>query len=506
MKLLKLTVSLFISAALFLMSCIGLCAPSDRFEFIKINYGGKIFDAESFSDGLCSVKNENYDSGYLDANGNIAIDFLFENAGSFSGGIAPACASNSRYGYISKDGLFKIDPAFDEAHSFSSSAALVLKNGTYNYINTEGKTIDIFDTSSYIPQSDINDGVFWVSDKDGNYRLANTEGRLVSNASYQWVSEFSDGVCWVSSNRGDDFYSFDIELIDTKGETIIKSGIFKSASDFSEGVCWAKRTDANGMFLIDKAGNMLTKLDEDAFPSDYSNGLSVLGGSAFLQIYDKNGVCLFISSKYRQVGNNGFSEGLCLVTETATGDYYILKDKNYTPATEGDDAPVYNIKPENQKPNFELVFKIGSPYSIANGEKVLIDPANPDICAETRFGRTMIPTRFLSENMPGWQINWDYLNNCAVLVGDYAAATIKDGQDNISYVSYDKSVGKFIKCQKELDCPAVIIHDRMFLPVRALSEIMNVNIFYDESGIVVFSDTRKSLSHSEAAEMLELLK
>ena len=56
-----------------------------------------------------------------------------------------------------------------------------------------------------------------------------------------------------------------------------------------------------------------------------------------------------------------------------------------------------------------------------------------------------------------------------------------------------------------MDQPPVNLYDRLFLPVRALCDMIGVNVFYDARGLVVVSNTRTSLSYDEASALLAQL-
>src|SRR5690606_7850595 len=56
-------------------------------------------DVGEFSEGLFYAENESGYYGYLDENGNVAIDFLFENATDFKNGLA-IVQKDGKYGII----------------------------------------------------------------------------------------------------------------------------------------------------------------------------------------------------------------------------------------------------------------------------------------------------------------------------------------------------------------------------------------------------------------------
>jgi hypothetical protein len=108
----------------------------------------------SLSDGMAAVRlpgvGENIDDvaakprgqrgkwGYLDRDGNLAIEPRFDVAYSFSHGLA-AVKLNGKWGYIDKKGAWAIKPRFDEVDSFRGiGLASVMENGRYELIDRQG--------------------------------------------------------------------------------------------------------------------------------------------------------------------------------------------------------------------------------------------------------------------------------------------------------------------------------------------------------------------------------
>ncbi|MEB3231775.1 MAG: WG repeat-containing protein [Leptolyngbyaceae bacterium] len=95
----------------------------------------------NFSDGLAlirSVTNSGYQYGYINTEGEIAINPQFVKAWPFHEGLA-LVRVDERYGYINTEGEMVINPQFDYALPFSEGMALVATNDTASYINTEGE-------------------------------------------------------------------------------------------------------------------------------------------------------------------------------------------------------------------------------------------------------------------------------------------------------------------------------------------------------------------------------
>ena len=91
-----------------------------------------------FKDGLVSIYNSNKSGiGYMDKQGKIVIDCLYNSVGEFSEGLAKV-KKNDKYGFIDKQGNIIIDFEYDFAESFSDKLARVSKGKKWGYINRNG--------------------------------------------------------------------------------------------------------------------------------------------------------------------------------------------------------------------------------------------------------------------------------------------------------------------------------------------------------------------------------
>ncbi len=482
--------------------------PTQRFTFVPIAYEGDILDALPCSEGLFAVKDEKFKSGFINTNGEVVIDFNFSDAASFCAGLAPASFDGGKYGFIGTDGLFEIAPAFDSASAFSEGLSLVEKDARSFYIAKNGREIYLKNSASSTPITAFNSGVAWAMDDDAHFHLMDPQGKFINDTAYSRAAAFSDGVCWTETADATDTWSFGFQLIDAQGNTLIESGRYANVHTFSEGVCWAKRQSDNVLVLIDKTGKELFSVrDCEGFPTPYKNGISVGLENGLFTVWNTEGTVIFSSLSYRAVSYGGFSEGCLLVQDTRDGNYYIMQDTAYSAPQEevsDYDFTYASVTPKNTQ--FEIVLKIDTPFALVNGEKTYIDADNPQVCSFTQNGRTLVPMRFLSENLPGWTITWDYLTESAILRSDTLSASFKTGMRGLSYIRFNADKKHYDTLTKTLDQPPEIANGRMFLPVRALSELMGVNVFYDERGLVVFSNQRDALSADDATQLFALFE
>lgn len=113
-------------------------------ETDKLNYP-VILDSSSvenivltaYSEGIFIIFNgEAY--GFLDKNGELIADFVYEHAYPFSQGLA-CVRKEGKYGFINMEGEAAIPFIYDRANSFSEGLAYFEAGGRYGFLNQEGE-------------------------------------------------------------------------------------------------------------------------------------------------------------------------------------------------------------------------------------------------------------------------------------------------------------------------------------------------------------------------------
>ena len=140
MKKIIAAVFIVIFSAMLLGGC---SAPKIETEKIvsadKVDY----LNARSYSDGLAAVKTDK-GWGFIDTDGNFAIEPKFEAVGAFSEGLCSAIVSSGeKWGYIDKNGNTVIDGAYTAAAEFSDGFALVKEGNYYKFIDTKGNVLEV---------------------------------------------------------------------------------------------------------------------------------------------------------------------------------------------------------------------------------------------------------------------------------------------------------------------------------------------------------------------------
>ncbi|MDO6810621.1 WG repeat-containing protein [Zobellia galactanivorans] len=169
-------------------------------KIITKNTYKRIFDNFESDSFVFNTKDNTY--GYLDKNGNVIIDDIFEDAYNFHGKYAIA-KKNGKYGIINKKGEFVLQPIYQNI-TFENNIKYELLEG-----NKPSHSL------YYIMLDDL----IGIMDENLNILL---------EPSFNYIGIFNEGMAYVSK---DDLYGF----IDYKGKIKVPL-VYENADDFSEGL------------------------------------------------------------------------------------------------------------------------------------------------------------------------------------------------------------------------------------------------------------------------------
>ncbi len=158
-----------------------------------------------YHEGFAAVTNHRYKIGFINKNGDIVIDYQFDEAGYFSEGLC-AVGLNGKYGYINRKGKAAIDYVFDYARPFKEGRAVVGKLDNsfrihWGFIDKSGKaTVDkLFDEAG-----DFSEGLCVVK-LDKKWGFVNNSGDFVIKNNFSSADSFINGLAWSSSGDGEEF-------------------------------------------------------------------------------------------------------------------------------------------------------------------------------------------------------------------------------------------------------------------------------------------------------------
>jgi len=126
-----------------------------------------------------------------------------------------------------------------------------------------------------------------------------------------------------------------------------------------------------------------------------------------------------------------------------------------------------------------LTLVIDSPYVIKDGEKQLVNSEEPEQMPVIIDNSTYVPFRFLGEAL-GMEVEFD---------DETRIATFKNPAYTLEF-SIDV-LDKIKKNDEELmtDIPMKVINGRTYMPLRAISEMIDKEVFWDDCGFITVSDT-----------------
>lgn len=127
-----------------------------------------------------------------------------------------------------------------------------------------------------------------------------------------------------------------------------------------------------------------------------------------------------------------------------------------------------------EKTKDAVILYLNSPVAYVNNSQTFVDETNPNASPFVENGRTLVPLRFIAEGFNA-EVEWK---------SDIRTAEIKINDTLVTCKPDEKVLyadGKAI----ELDVPAKIMDDRIYVPLRAFAESIGKKVFYDNRLIVI---------------------
>lgn len=150
-------------------------------------------------------------------------------------------SENGKYGFMDENGALVINPIYEYAGQFNNGLAVVIKDGVYGYINKDGnQLID----SKYEEAMDFDQGRAIIVEKD-MYGLIDVSGAYIFQPEYLDIGEFSEGIAYVQNEIGYQYYTLDGSLA--------FSTIFDEAFTFQNGIAKVRKGEEKGYIGLDGA-------------------------------------------------------------------------------------------------------------------------------------------------------------------------------------------------------------------------------------------------------------
>ncbi|MHA1149895.1 MAG: WG repeat-containing protein [Promethearchaeota archaeon] len=213
--------------------------------------------------------------GFIDCQGNIIIDLIYDYARNFNDGVAwvniggtQQCygCDGGKWGFIDKKGniIREIDLELVNLVNFTEGLSWVMQGeskykGVWGIIDITGKWVvePEFDFSNAYS---FQNGMAIVESKRKK-GYVDASGKIIFEPQFDSVGGYSDGMSWVNIGAEEDYdgYLFGGKwaLVDKKGQFIIDF-IYDDAYNFCDDVAWVLKDSVNGKWgLINKEGNQI---------------------------------------------------------------------------------------------------------------------------------------------------------------------------------------------------------------------------------------------------------
>lgn len=220
--------------------------------------------------------------GYCDSlRTKVIINCQFDSAYSFNNGLA-RIIKDGKTGYMDIAGKLVIPAIYEDGEDFSDGFAFVKKGGLRFYINKTG--VNQFKKNFPLPAFREMKGLSEGAQKIYDQQI---KGMIMECRFYDGMAKVYD-----TANKK-------IGFIDTKG-TIAVPQKYISASRFSEGIAFVKETPTSTNMAINKKGQTVFELDNNArpMPEGFLNGFAIVmtkplpENSGYYNYIDKTGKLL----------------------------------------------------------------------------------------------------------------------------------------------------------------------------------------------------------------------
>ncbi len=235
---------------------------------------------------LYPVRNNEDKWGYINSEGEVVIDFIYDYAGFFADGTA-VISLNGRYGVIDLEGNTVIKPQYDYIGYFSEGLARIVQydadTARHGFIDKDGNVFykDYFNNNT----GDFHDGLA-VFEKDLNFGYVDKNGNIVIQPEYFMAYDFSEGLAAVANE--DDKHGF----IDKNGNLVIPfkfehnlegTYLYQGFSDGLAAVCM------DGKFgYINTKGDFVIEPRYD-YAERFSDGLALVIADGLYGYIDRSG-------------------------------------------------------------------------------------------------------------------------------------------------------------------------------------------------------------------------
>ncbi len=148
-----------------------------------------------FSEGVCAVMNSIGAWGYVDKNGEVAIEYIYENAQPFTNGKAKV-ALHGKWCVIDKKGRFLLQPEYDDI-DMDGDGFLVKKANKWGWLGADGREMIPVQFADAYPFR----GSRFAAVKSGEkWGYINEEGKFIIAPQFDFAFGFDGNLALVEAN------------------------------------------------------------------------------------------------------------------------------------------------------------------------------------------------------------------------------------------------------------------------------------------------------------------
>jgi hypothetical protein len=451
-----------------------------------------------------------------DTDGNILnyTDYSETYLQYFDGLAAVRKKRTDKSGYINPDGKFAIPPIFDNAENFSEGFARVSYNGKAGFIDTNGNMAFIAENITI--ESDYRNGGFHYSKYDGKQKISQGYMDINGNVLFEtgpqfYIPNVFENYTEIYDNPNKTHYLRDFEgnIIETLDNS---SYSFSVTQRSPSGIYIIKNysTSENRVYSVDKSMNKIAEYDGslgDKYNKIYNLSINFEKEDFWCaNSYNEKTISVIVFDKYFNIisefpefslvdANNGR-----MLIRKNTGGLKLVTDSLHIPGQMEKKIPE-NILPYSklELKSVTVAFQIGGNKVYKDGQINFIDYESDETYAFTKDGRAMLPLVCVSDNFAPYRTF--YNDRGEISVCGFNSLFLWPDNPIVTVREFDFEKGDYIEYKRNLDVPPIIENKKRFLPVRAIAEFMNKNIFwYEDTQMVIVSD-KNSISQEEYQEI-----
>lgn len=219
-------------------------------------------EIDKFKKNLFPVANASDLFGYMDEEGNLMINYAYEEANDFHEGLA-SVKRNGKYGVIIANGNKVVDFTYEFISDFNNGQAICRNKGEYGIIDRKGLEI----VPCMYEDLQLIFGNYYCFKSNGAFGVLNDRGELVLKPEYSELNAISDNIAEIVTNQGQGLLNNNLEIVLPPN--------YEEIIPFQQGFI-VKKGGKYG--IVDFVGKIVIPFQYDGiFPSKYTSLFLVLG-------------------------------------------------------------------------------------------------------------------------------------------------------------------------------------------------------------------------------------